>query len=85
MPTGSPENIIDYRERINSLLDISVPISKNDSTNLNAAMRYSVINGGKRIRPLLIYTSGFCFNSSGSLTNSSVPTKRSTSGKPFAN
>jgi|TARA_B110000003_G_scaffold49182_3_gene47990 geranylgeranyl pyrophosphate synthase len=62
MPTGSPENIIDYRERINSLLDISVPISKNDSTNLNAAMRYSVINGGKRIRPLLIYTSGFCFN-----------------------
>ena len=62
MPIRSPENIKVYRERINSLLDISVPISNNDSTDLNSAMRYSVINGGKRIRPLLIYTSGACFN-----------------------
>ena len=62
MPIRSPENIKVYRERINALLDISVPILNNDSTDLNSAMRYSVINGGKRIRPLLIYTSGACFN-----------------------
>lgn len=59
MSMNTPNEIKNYQIRINSLLDKAVPPSNNNS-NLNDAMRYAVISGGKRIRPLLIYSSGLC-------------------------
>jgi geranylgeranyl pyrophosphate synthase len=44
-----------YRQRINFLLDQHLP---NDATPLSQAMRYATLNGGKRLRPLLVYASG---------------------------
>lgn len=45
------------RERVNTLLNKYLP-SNGESKNLCAAMRYSVLNGGKRLRPLLVYAVG---------------------------
>ena len=61
MSMNAPNAIKNYKKRINSLLDEALPLSNNLST-LNDAMRYAVINGGKRIRPLLIYGSGMCLD-----------------------
>jgi len=41
-----------YEERINSALESSLP---EDKTILTQAIRYSVLSGGKRLRPLLVY------------------------------
>lgn len=43
-----------YQTRINSYLESSL-ISADLKTQLNAAMHYSLFNGGKRIRPILVY------------------------------
>ena len=43
-----------YEERINSALESSLP---EDKTILTQAIRYSVLSGGKRLRPLLVYLS----------------------------
>ena len=41
-----------YEDRINSALESSLP---EDKTILTQAIRYSVLSGGKRLRPLLVY------------------------------
>ena len=61
MSMNTPNEIKKYQKRINSLLDRAVPPSNNNA-RLNDAMRYAVMSGGKRIRPLLIYSSGLCFD-----------------------
>jgi len=38
--------------------------SSHSSEKLNEAIAYSVLNGGKRIRPLLVYLTGHAFNAS---------------------
>ena len=43
-----------YEERINSALESSLP---EDKTILTQAIRYSVLSGGKRLRPLLVHLS----------------------------
>ena len=43
-----------YQKRINQKLEVLLP--SNDSI-LSNAMRYSVLNGGKRLRPILVYLS----------------------------
>jgi len=45
----------DYRTRVESTLDRWLPAEHDDPPTLHRAMRYSVFNGGKRIRPLLTY------------------------------
>ena len=48
-----------YRERVNSCLDSylsSIPSSSNSDIQLSAIMKYSVLAGGKRFRPILTYT-----------------------------
>jgi len=56
-----PKSIIDYyQKRIDTILTETFNLSVNEDSNLADAMRYSVLNGGKRIRPLLIYTCGEC-------------------------
>lgn len=44
--------------RIEGVLDRWLPPAESNPERLHAAMRYSVLGGGKRIRPLLVYASG---------------------------
>ena len=43
-----------YQKRINQTLESLLP---SDDSILSEAMRYSVLNGGKRLRPILVYLS----------------------------
>lgn len=47
-----------WRERADSALEHWLPAEKISPERLHQAMRYSVINGGKRVRPILVYASG---------------------------
>ena len=47
-----------WRERANRALTEWLPGENRNPTRLHAAMRYAVLNGGKRIRPLLVYAAG---------------------------
>jgi len=50
-----------YQTRIESILDRVLQADDVAVARLHAAMRYSVLGGGKRLRPLLVYVSGVCF------------------------
>ncbi|WP_102944483.1 farnesyl diphosphate synthase [Stenotrophomonas sp. VV52] len=50
-----------WRDRIESQLDASLPAPDLAPQRLHQAMRYSVLGGGKRMRPLLVYASGQIF------------------------
>ncbi len=50
-----------WRDRIESQLDASLPAPELAPQRLHQAMRYSVLGGGKRMRPLLVYASGQIF------------------------
>jgi len=55
-----------YRERVNSCLDIylsSIPSSSNSNIELRDIMKYSVLAGGKRFRPILTYTVASLYDS----------------------
>ena len=45
--------IDNYLERINKIIDQSLPESNGSHSSLHEAMRYSTLNGGKRIRPII--------------------------------
>lgn len=45
-------------ERVESKLSALLPAASTQPHRLHAAMRYSVLDGGKRIRPLLVYAAG---------------------------
>jgi len=47
-----------YQTRIESALARCLPEPQIQPTDLHQAMRYAVLDGGKRIRPLLVYLSG---------------------------
>jgi len=47
-----------YLARIETALERTLPKAKIHPAQLHEAMRYAVLNGGKRIRPLLVYASG---------------------------
>lgn len=49
------------RERINFTLEKLLPKPTEISQNLHKAMHYAVMNGGKRLRPFLIYIVGEAF------------------------
>lgn len=44
-----------YRQRVDAALDVVLPSAGQHPARLHEAMRYAVLNGGKRIRPLLVY------------------------------
>jgi geranylgeranyl pyrophosphate synthase len=55
-----------YRERVNSRLDSylsSISSSSNSNIELKNIMKYSVLAGGKRFRPILTYTVASLFDS----------------------
>lgn len=47
-----------WRERADKAFDHWLPDEKLAPETLHQAMRYSVINGGKRVRPILVYAAG---------------------------
>jgi len=47
-----------YRQRVDHKLDALLPSANQAPTELHQAMRYSTLNGGKRVRPFLVYATG---------------------------
>ncbi len=47
-----------YRERVDGALNHWLPSDNTHPAHLHEAMRYSTFNGGKRVRPLLVYLTG---------------------------
>ena len=60
MPTGFKDRIDHYVARVDEKLDAALPAAEENPARLHEAMRYAVFNGGKRIRPLLVYATGEC-------------------------
>ncbi len=56
------ERISEYVSRVADKLDKALPESAETPGRLHEAMRYSVLNGGKRVRPLLVYATGECLS-----------------------
>jgi farnesyl diphosphate synthase len=52
--------IAHYTERVADKLDAVLPPASQAPKRLHDAMRYAVFNGGKRVRPLLVYATGEC-------------------------
>jgi geranylgeranyl pyrophosphate synthase len=50
--------IAGFRERIEAVLDAVLALPDPGTTRLRDAMRYSSLGGGKRLRPVLVYTTG---------------------------
>jgi geranylgeranyl pyrophosphate synthase len=48
----------DWRDRVENKLDRVLPPAATSPVRLHEAMRYSVLGGGKRIRPVLVYATG---------------------------
>ncbi|MEY3221106.1 MAG: hypothetical protein RIT27_2463 [Pseudomonadota bacterium] len=47
-----------YRQRVDAALAQCLPAPTIQPTRLHEAMRYAVLNGGKRVRPILVYMTG---------------------------
>jgi len=54
--------LIDWRTHVNQKLKQWLPLANTSPHQLHQAMQYAVLGGGKRLRPLLVYASGSCFN-----------------------
>ena len=50
--------VAECRQRVDSALQNLLPVTKGPGERLRDAMRYSLFNGGKRVRPILAYASG---------------------------
>jgi geranylgeranyl pyrophosphate synthase len=51
-----------YQTRVQEVLDTALPGADLVPQRLHAAQRYAVLNGGKRLRPLLVYCTGEALN-----------------------
>ena len=51
-----------YQQRVNHALEEALPKATLYPTRLHQAMRYAVLNGGKRLRPALVYATAEIFN-----------------------
>jgi farnesyl diphosphate synthase len=60
LPDTFKERIDTYTTRVDERLDAALPPLSASPTRLHEAMRYAVLNGGKRVRPLLVYAAGEC-------------------------
>jgi len=59
-PLSFLERIPAYTDRVATCLDRALPAAGQSPERLHQAMRYAVLSGGKRIRPLLVYATGEC-------------------------
>lgn len=62
MPHAFKDRIATYTARVDARLDAALPLATSNPQRLHDAMRYSVLNGGKRVRPLLVYAAGECLS-----------------------
>jgi len=60
VPELFKDRIPGYTDRVDSALKKALPAASLEPCRLHDAMRYSVFNGGKRVRPLLTYATGEC-------------------------
>jgi len=60
VPADFQHRIDHYTDRVAKKLDSILPGPGVEPRQLHEAMRYSVFNGGKRVRPLLVYATGEC-------------------------
>ena len=60
LPHNFEKRIADYTQRVDNCLDAALPLAATQPERLHEAMRYAVFNGGKRVRPLLVYATGEC-------------------------
>ena len=60
LPTPFQDRIDLYARRVDRALDDAMPPATASPDRLHDAMRYAVFNGGKRVRPLLVYAAGEC-------------------------
>lgn len=64
--TKVPETLADrtaaWSERLLRCLDQALPAADRTPRRLHEAMRYAVLSGGKRVRPLLVYATGECLD-----------------------
>lgn len=60
VPAPFADRIAHYTERVTRKLDEVLPPPSQQPKRLHDAMRYAVFNGGKRVRPLLVYATGEC-------------------------
>jgi farnesyl diphosphate synthase len=52
------QRLAQYRARIEGVLDRCLELPDSGTLRLREAMRYSVLGGGKRLRPVLVYMTG---------------------------
>lgn len=60
MAASFENRIAHYLARVADALDAALPPATEAPKRLHDAMRYAVFNGGKRVRPLLVYATGEC-------------------------
>jgi geranylgeranyl pyrophosphate synthase len=60
LPVTFESRIAHFTERVAQQLDAVLPPVTQAPRQLHDAMRYAVFNGGKRVRPLLVYAAGEC-------------------------
>jgi len=60
LPHQFKDRIAEYQQRVDRRLHEALPSATLAPERLHDAMRYAVFNGGKRIRPLLVYATGEC-------------------------
>ena len=56
--TDFPQRLAQYRARIEQVLERCLELPDPGTQRLREAMRYSALNGGKRLRPMLVYLTG---------------------------
>jgi len=62
LPLNFQDRIAAYTARVNKGLNEALPSATTSPKRLHDAMRYAALNGGKRVRPLLVYAAGECLN-----------------------
>ena len=67
MPEHFENRVADYQQRVDRRLGEALPPADLAPLRLHEAMRYAVFNGGKRVRPLLVYATGECLGVDASL------------------
>jgi len=60
LPGPDSSSFDKYTMRVNRVLETALPTATETPRRLHEAMRYAVLSGGKRLRPLLVYATGEC-------------------------
>ena len=58
------DNLVSFGQRVNEFLKRKIESLPDEPQELKQAMAYALLQGGKRVRPYLVYTVGREFNAS---------------------